>query len=158
MLFRAFYTFWALDCLAIPYLLERPILSNNQEYSHECTRYGPPEVLQLKEMEKPTPSKNELCIKIFATALTASASIVRSFRVPINLWLPMGLALGFNKPRQPNLGIVFAGKVDSIGKDVESVKSALSEVLPRTTHSCYGLKQFLLWRRRSLRRIKRYSR
>lgn len=89
-----------------------------------CTRYGPPEVLQLHEVEKPVPKKNEVCVKIFATAVTASDCIIRSFE--LSIWRPMGfvmgMALGFTKPRQPILGIVFAGEVDSVGKEVKSFK------------------------------------
>jgi alcohol dehydrogenase len=73
-------------------------------------------------MEKPAPGKNEVCVKIFATAVTASDCIIRGFNVPISFWLPMGLAVGFTKPRQPILGIVLAGEVESIGKDVKSFK------------------------------------
>jgi NADPH:quinone reductase-like Zn-dependent oxidoreductase len=87
-----------------------------------CTKYGPPEVLQLKEVEKPTPRKNEVCIKIFATAVTASDCIVRGFDVPASLRLPMGLAIGFTKPRRPILGMVLAGEVESAGRDVKSFK------------------------------------
>ncbi len=87
-----------------------------------CTKYGPPEVLQLKDVEKPTPRKNEVCIKIFATAVTASDCIVRGFKVPIIFWIPMALAVGFPKPRQPILGMVLAGEVESVGKDVKSFK------------------------------------
>ena len=86
-----------------------------------CTKYGPPEVLQLKEVEKPTPKNNELLIKIFATAVISSDCIVRGFKLPI--WHPiglmMGLALGFKKPRNPILGMVLAGEVESVGKDVK---------------------------------------
>ncbi len=85
-----------------------------------CTKYGSPEVLQLTEVEKPTPKKHEVCIKILATAVTASDCIIRGFNVPLRLWLPMGLALGFRKPRQPILGIVFAGEIESVGQDVRS--------------------------------------
>ena len=87
-----------------------------------CTKYGPPEVLLLKEVEKPTPKNNEVLIKIFATAVTASDCIVRGFKVPITFWIPMALAVGFPKPRQPILGIVLAGEVESVGKDVKSFK------------------------------------
>ncbi len=87
-----------------------------------CTKYGPPEVLQIKEVEKPTPKHSEVLIKIFATAVTASDCIVRGFKVPISFWLPMGLAVGFTKPRQSILGIVLAGEVESVGKDVKSFK------------------------------------
>lgn len=87
-----------------------------------CTRYGPPEVLQIREVEKPSPRGKEICIKIFATSVTASDCIVRGFKIP--KWhlrgLMMGFALGFNKPRNPILGIVLAGEVDSFGMRVKS--------------------------------------
>jgi NADPH:quinone reductase-like Zn-dependent oxidoreductase len=87
-----------------------------------CTKYGPPEVLQLQEVEKPTPKNNEVLIKIFATAVTASDCIVRGYKVPIAFWIPMALAVGFPKPRQPILGMVLAGEVESAGNDVKSFK------------------------------------
>jgi len=87
-----------------------------------CTKYGPPEVLQLKEMEKPIPKNNEVLIKIFATAVTASDCIDRGFKVPILFWIPMALAVGYPKPRQPILGMVLAGEVESVGKDVRSFR------------------------------------
>lgn len=87
-----------------------------------CTRYGPPEVLQLKDVPKPMPGKNEVCIKIFATAVTASDCIVRAFRVSLPLRLPMGFALGFIRPRNPILGLVLAGEVESVGHDVTRFK------------------------------------
>lgn len=87
-----------------------------------CTRYGPPEVLQLKEVEKPTPKDDEVRIRIFTTAVTASDCIVRGFNAPFILWIPMAIAVGFTKPRQPILGIVFAGEVESVGQSVRSFK------------------------------------
>jgi len=76
-----------------------------------CTKYGPPEVLHLKEVEKPVPKNNEVLIKIFATTVTSSDCIVRGYRLPI--WHPMGimmgLMLGFKKPRNSILGMVFIG-------------------------------------------------
>lgn len=83
-----------------------------------CTKYGPPEVLHLAERDKPAPATNEVCIRVRATAVTASDCIVRAFKVPLKFRLPMGLAIGFTGPRQPILGMVFAGEVESVGKDV----------------------------------------
>lgn len=89
-----------------------------------CTRYGPPEVLQLQDVKKPVPRKNEICIKIHATSVTSSDCIVRGFNLP--KWHPlrlmMGLVLGFGKPRNPILGMVAAGEVDSIGENVNRFK------------------------------------
>jgi NADPH:quinone reductase-like Zn-dependent oxidoreductase len=89
-----------------------------------CTKYGPPEVLQLKELDTPTPKKNEIRIKILATTVTSSDCIVRNFDLP--LWHPMGfmmgLSMGFGKPRNPILGMVAAGDVDSVGPDVKMFK------------------------------------
>jgi len=86
-----------------------------------CTKYGPPDVLQLREVEKPTPRPNEIRIRIHATAVTASDRIVRSFALP--RWHPMawlmGLAVGFKKPRNAILGMVLAGEVEAAGQDVK---------------------------------------
>ena len=88
------------------------------------TKYGPPEVLQLQEVGKPAPKDNEVLIKIFATAVTASDCIIRGFKLPA--WHPMGLAMrvviGFSGPRKPILGMVLAGEIESAGKDVKRFK------------------------------------
>ena len=101
-----------------------------------CTKYGPPEVLQLKEVEKPTPKKNEICIKIHATTATSSDCMIRGF--DISMWHPTGLmmriALGFGKPRNPILGMVAAGEVDSTGNDVKRFKIG-DQVLAYTVKS-----------------------
>src|SRR4030043_83238 len=84
-----------------------------------CTKYGPPEVLQLKEVEKPTPKDNEVLIKIYATAVTASDIFIRSSQLPIQFLIPMRLMLGLTKPRKSIIGLVLAGEIESIGKDVK---------------------------------------
>src|SRR5579859_8153382 len=48
-----------------------------------CTKYGSPDVLHLKEVEKPTPRNNEVGIKIFATAVTSSDCLIRGSKVPL---------------------------------------------------------------------------
>jgi NADPH:quinone reductase-like Zn-dependent oxidoreductase len=88
-----------------------------------CTKYGPPEVLQLKEVETPTPKDDEVRIRIFASGVTASDCIIRGFNAPIILWLPMAIAVGFRRPRQPILGMVFAGEIESVGHGVRSFKN-----------------------------------
>ena len=89
-----------------------------------CTKYGPPEVLQLQEVEKPTPKDNEVLVKVYATAVTASDCIVRGFKLPRwhPLGLMMGLIVGFTAPRKPILGMVLAGEVESVGQDVSRFK------------------------------------
>ena len=84
-----------------------------------CTKYGPPEVLQLREVEKPLPKDNEVLIKIYATAVTASDIFIRGSQLPIQFLIPMRLMLGLTKPRKSIIGLVLAGEIESIGKNVK---------------------------------------
>jgi NADPH:quinone reductase-like Zn-dependent oxidoreductase len=84
-----------------------------------CTKYGPPEVLQIKEAEKPVPKDNEVLIKICATAATASDIFIRSSNLPIQFLIPMRIMLGIFKPRKSIIGLVLAGEIESIGKDIK---------------------------------------
>jgi NADPH:quinone reductase-like Zn-dependent oxidoreductase len=87
-----------------------------------CSKYGPPEVLQIKEIDKPLPKDNEVLIKIVATSVTASDCIIRGFKLPIKMWIPARLALGLTKPRKSILGLVLSGEVEKTGDDVTQFK------------------------------------
>ncbi|MFL0471849.1 NAD(P)-dependent alcohol dehydrogenase [Priestia sp. 179-F W1.4 NHS] len=87
-----------------------------------CTKYGKPDVFQLKEVEKPTPKENEILVKIYATTVTSGDCRVRSFNSPLLLWLPMRIVLGLRKPRKPILGVELAGEVEEVGKNVTKFK------------------------------------
>ncbi len=83
-----------------------------------ATKYGGPDVLQLKEAAKPTPKENEILIKVHATTVTAGDFRMRSFTVPPLFWLPARLTLGLTKPKQPIYGMELAGEVEAVGKGV----------------------------------------
>jgi NADPH:quinone reductase-like Zn-dependent oxidoreductase len=85
-----------------------------------CTGYGPPEVLELQEVPKPEPRPDEVCVRVWATAVTASDTIVRRFKLPRRhpTGFLMGAVLGFRAPRRPILGMVLAGDVVAAGAKV----------------------------------------
>ncbi len=87
-----------------------------------CTQYGSPDVLELAELDKPTPKDNEICIKIHASAVTASDVRVRALRFPFFIRTMIRLVMGMTKPRNPVLGLVLAGEVESVGAAVTKFK------------------------------------
>jgi NADPH:quinone reductase-like Zn-dependent oxidoreductase len=100
------------------------------------TEYGPPEVLQLKEVQKPAPTPalaggaredNEIVIRNHATTINIGDIWARNFKeitpskftMPLPLWLPSRMYFGFTKPRVNILGSEFAGEVEAMGKKVK---------------------------------------
>ena len=87
------------------------------------TEYGPPDVLQLKEVEKPTPKEDEVLIRIYATTVTAGDCEQRSLNLPIWYRLLMRMYVGLKRPtRITILGMELAGEIESVGKDVKLFK------------------------------------
>ena len=87
-----------------------------------CAKYGSPDVLQLKEVEKPTPKDNEVLIRVHATTVTQGDCELRSLKVPLSLQLLMRIGFGFRGPRKKILGQELAGEIESVGKDVKLFK------------------------------------
>lgn len=87
-----------------------------------CTAYGPPEVLQLRELARPDPGRNQMRIRIAATAVTASDCLVRGLKISGRRRFLFRLLLGWHAPRRSILGIVLAGTVDAVGKNVTAFK------------------------------------
>ena len=87
------------------------------------TAYGPPDVLQLREVEKPVPKDNQVLIRIFATTVTAGDSEIRDLKLPIYFSLPIRIWVGLRKPSRKTIpGTELAGEIVSVGKDVTLLK------------------------------------
>ena len=93
-----------------------------------CTKYGPPEVLQLQEVKKPMPKDNEVLIKVHATTVHIGDTKIRSFKPGLGfvrdlLFKPiMRIIIGFRGPRKKILGMELSGKIEALGKDVKLFK------------------------------------
>lgn len=96
-----------------------------------CTKYGSPDVLQLEEVEKPTPKDNESLIRIHAASVTAGDCEIRGFKMPGWLWLPARIGFGIRGPRNKILGQELAGEIESVGKDVKRFRKG-DQVFGRT--------------------------
>lgn len=87
------------------------------------TKYGPPDVLQLKEVEKPVPRDNEVLIRIHATTVETGDCELRRYEMHNKIVLPMRLYFGLLRPtRVKILGQQLAGVIESVGKEVTLFK------------------------------------
>jgi NADPH:quinone reductase-like Zn-dependent oxidoreductase len=87
-----------------------------------CTGYGPPEVLQVRNVPDPRPRRNEVCIRLNATSVTASDCLVRGLKLRGRYRLFMRVAFGWRAPRRGIIGMIASGRVESVGRDVKSFK------------------------------------
>ncbi len=94
-----------------------------------CTKYGPPEVLQIREVEKPTPKNNEVLIKTVATTVHIGDTKIRRLEPGLGSVMDfffkplMQIMVGFSLPRKKILGMELSGVIESVGKDVRLFKT-----------------------------------
>jgi NADPH:quinone reductase-like Zn-dependent oxidoreductase len=88
-----------------------------------CTAYGPPDVLALRDLPKPVPRDDEVLIRIHATTVGAADCELRRFDFAPWIWLPIRLAFGIRRPRQPVLGQELAGDIEAVGSGVMLLKT-----------------------------------
>ena len=100
-------------------------------------KYGPPEVLHVKDVEKPISKDDEMLIKVFATTVHRGDSRMRSFCVPRGMWLMARIALGIRGPRKKILGMELAGKIETIGKNVKKFEIG-DKVFASTSGTGFG--------------------
>jgi NADPH:quinone reductase-like Zn-dependent oxidoreductase len=94
------------------------------------TQYGSPDVLQLKEVETPTPKDTEILIRIAATTVNYGDLVARNFKaitprafnMPLPFWFLARMFFGFSTPKIQTLGSEFAGEIAAVGKDVQRFK------------------------------------
>jgi NADPH:quinone reductase-like Zn-dependent oxidoreductase len=85
--------------------------------------YGPPDGLQLREVERPTPKDNEVLIRIYATTVSAGDCEMRGLKYPLSMRLTMRVYVGLIRPsRIKIIGQELAGEIESVGKDVKRFK------------------------------------
>jgi NADPH:quinone reductase-like Zn-dependent oxidoreductase len=87
-----------------------------------CTRYGPPDVLQLREVEKPTPKNNEVLIRVHAATVTTGDCEFRSLKLSLTWKLLIRIGFGFRRPRKKIPGQELAGEIESVGDSVRLYK------------------------------------
>jgi NADPH:quinone reductase-like Zn-dependent oxidoreductase len=85
----------------------------------ECTKYGSPDVLKIREYKKPRPRSDEVLIRIYATSVTNSDLFIRGSNVPIQCIVPFRIMIGLTKPRNPIIGEVLSGEVEFIGSSIQ---------------------------------------
>jgi NADPH:quinone reductase-like Zn-dependent oxidoreductase len=97
-------------------------------------RYGPPEVLRIKDVPMPPVGRRDVRVRVHATTVTSGDARLRGARTPPIFALPIRLAFGLRGPRQPIPGMEFAGNVEAVGADVTRFRPGDEARIHRTAH------------------------
>jgi len=102
------------------------------------TEYGPPDVLQLKEVEKPAPKEDEVLVRVYATTVTTADANARGFVfIPAGFGFLPRLMFGIRRPKMSILGTVLAGEVEAVGAGVKEFKEG-DQVFGETRFGAYA--------------------
>jgi NADPH:quinone reductase-like Zn-dependent oxidoreductase len=102
-----------------------------------CTKYGPPDVLQLREVQKPVPEDNEVLIRVYATTVTAVDCTFRKGAPFISRFFT-----GLIRPTNPIQGTEFAGEIEAVGRDVKPFKEG-DQVFGTTSPGCGAYAEYI---------------
>jgi NADPH:quinone reductase-like Zn-dependent oxidoreductase len=103
-----------------------------------CTKYGLPDVLQLGEVEKPTPKDNEILVKVYATTVTSGDVMIRGLTFPLSLVISLiARMFGLRNLRKKILGSELTGEIEAVDKDVKLFKKG-DQVFGTTTGLKFG--------------------
>lgn len=102
--------------------------------------YGSPDVLELREVEKPIPNDDEVLIKIVAATVFAGDCEMRRFDFPLSFWLPLRLMFGLTRPKKSVQipGQELAGQIEAVGKDVTHFKQGDQVFAPTGKFGAYA--------------------
>ena len=114
------------------------------------TEYGDPDVLNIKEVEKPYPKGNEVLIRIHAVSVNYGDIIARNFKnistkefnMPLLFWILARFGFGLNNPKRKILGNTFAGEIETIGNDVKQFREG-EQVFGYTGEKMGGYAEYL---------------
>ena len=116
-----------------------------------CTKYGPPDVIQIQEIKKPTPKDNEILIRVVAsTVQTADCKVrdlINTAKLNYNpiIKLAMQIFMGYNRPRNPVFGTEFCGKIEAVGKNVTKHKVG-DEIIVMTDIKMGAHAEYVVWK------------
>ena len=117
-------------------------------------QYGPPDVLQLKEVHTPTPKDDEVLIRTYAATVIAGDCELRSFTLPMSFWLPLRIYVGLIRPTRVNiLGQELAWAIESVGTDVKLFSTG-DQVFAPTDISCGAYAEYKCMREEKTLAIK----